>query len=98
MACEAEGRAATGDVLDVELEIINDLALSKLAEDGACMAGDGVEAVVTLVVVLAGCGLRDAEPGCWKPDSPPDVGAGIALVRDAVGEVEAVDVSSSAGE
>jgi len=98
VACEDEGRAATGDVLDVEFEIMGDLELSKLVDDGACMTGDGLLAVVALVVVLAGCGLWDAEPGCWKPESPPDVGAGIALVRGTVGEAGTVDVSSSRGE
>lgn len=76
---------------------IRDLEDDTTSEPLGTTDGTADEATMVGVELLFdGCRLGPADPGCWKPGIPPDVGTGASLAT-SVGEAT-VDVSFSAGE
>jgi len=94
---EAE-RDSAGEPLSEETGAIEEL--SRIAEDEVSMTDVAAEGAtgVGLELLFDGCRLGDADPGCWKPGIPPEVGAGTTLVAGEVGEARGGEVSSSMGE
>lgn len=77
---------------------IRDLEVDTTGEPLGTTEGTADEATVAgLELLFDGCRLGPADPGCWKPGIPPDVGTGASLAT-SVGEATGVDVSFSAGE
>ena len=95
--CEAE-RDSAGEPLGEETGAIEEF--SRIAEDEVSMTDVAAEGAtgVGLELLFDGCRLGDADPGCWKPGIPPEVGAGTTLVAGEVGEARGGEVSSSMGE
>lgn len=94
---EAEGDTAgepakeeAGDIEELSRIAEEDVTMTDVAAEGATDVGPEP--------LFDGCRLGYAEPGCWKPGIPPEVGAGTSPAAGEVGEARGEEVSSSMGE